>query len=105
MQPLHQHSMGVMEEGISVTSCVFEGSNKEYIVVGTAQMEPEEQEPSKGRILVFEVLGNREENNRRFHLAVEKDVKGAVFSLVVMNGKLVAGIGSKVNQQVPFRHV
>jgi hypothetical protein len=28
---------------------------------------------------------------------MEKEAKGAVFSVVVMNGKLVAGVGNKVS--------
>ena len=96
MQELFTYELDVMEQGISLTSCVFQGSDREYIVVGTAIVIPEEQEPSRGRILVFEIVGEREGEDRRLNLAMEKEVKGAVFSVVVMNGKLVAGVGSKV---------
>lgn len=100
MSALSIFSLDPMEQGISVTSCHFESSDKEYIVVGTARVIPEEQEPSTGRILVFEILGDRNgegENKRRHNLVVEIDVKGAVFCVISMNRKLVAGIGSKVN--------
>lgn len=98
MQQLFVYELELMEQGISLCSCSFEGSDKEYIVVGTALVIPEEQEPSRGRILVFEVLGEREGEDRRLHLAMEKETKGAVFSTASMNGKLVAGIGSKVSR-------
>ena len=96
MEELFTYELDVMEQGISLTSCVFQGSSKEYIVVGTALVIPDEQEPSRGRILVFEIVGEREGEDRRLNLAMEKEAMGAVFSLVVMNGKLVAGVGSKV---------
>ena len=98
MQELFVYELDVMEQGISLTSCVFQGSDKEYIVVGTALVIPEEQEPSRGRILVFEILGEREGEDRRLNLAMEKEAEGAVFSVVVMNGKLVAGVGNKVSK-------
>lgn len=98
MQQLFVYELELMEQGISLCSCAFEGSDKEYIVVGTAFVIPEEQEPSKGRILVFEVLGEREGEDRRLHLAMEKETEGAVFTTASMNGKLVAGIGSKVRR-------
>ena len=100
MATLSIYSLDPMEQGISVTSCKFEGSDKEFIVVGTARVIPEEQEPSTGRIIVFEILGDRDgegESKRRHNLVFEVDVKGAVFCIEAMNGKLVAAIGSKVN--------
>jgi DNA damage-binding protein 1 len=105
MQQLFVYELELMEQGISLCSCTFEGSDKEYIVVGTALVIPEEQEPSRGRILVFEVLGEREGEDRRLHLAMEKETKGAVFCTVSMNGKLVAGIGCKVSRCIPSQHV
>jgi hypothetical protein len=50
-----------------------------------------ELEPTRGRILVFEIV-----ENRRVHLIAETEVKGAVFSLAQVCGRLVAGVGSKV---------
>lgn len=56
----------------------------------------DEEEPSRGRILVFEIIGEKEGEDRRLNLAFEIETKGAVFTLVGMDGKLVAGVGSKV---------
>lgn len=65
----------------------------EYFVVGTAHVVNGEAEPSRGRLLVFEIVANR-----RVHLIAEKEVKGGVFSLAqVSGGRLVAGVGSKVS--------
>lgn len=103
MQQLFMYELDVMEQGISLCRCVSEGSEREYIVVGTALHIPEEQEPSRRRILVFEVQGEREGDGRRLHLAMEKESKGAVFSMVAMNGKLVAGIGSKMSHHFFYK--
>ncbi len=64
----------------------------EYLVVGTAQVVNEELEPSRGRILVFEV-----DSDRRVVLVAERETKGAVFSLAMLQGKLAAGISSRVS--------
>jgi len=78
------------EDGISITTCSFEGCMGEFFVVGTAYVKPEEPEPTKGRILVFKV------EDRVVQLVVEKEIKGAIFSLAPLSGKIVAGIGCKV---------
>jgi len=81
---------------------------KEYIVVGTAYSFEGEQEPSKGRILVFEVVDAANETNlatpqtgehsgtRRLLLVTEKQIRGAAYCLNAFNGKLLASINSKV---------
>jgi DNA damage-binding protein 1 len=97
MQQLFTFDLDRMEQSMSCATCRFEGSSKEYFVVGTAHVIPEEQEPSRGRILVFEVTGGDSGEERRMHLIAEKEEKGAVFTLAPLNGKLVAGIGSKVS--------
>ncbi len=89
------------------------GASKEYIVVGTAYAVDGEQEPNKGRILVFEVADKplaegkpaaeqlapeqlAPSPGRRLTLVAEKQTRGAVYSLNAFNGKLLAGINSKV---------
>lgn len=109
-----------LEQGLSCTACIFDATNgsggdaegemegsssnsssghgsgrsqgPQYFVVGTAHVVAGELEPSRGRILVFEIA-----ENRRVHLIAEREVKGAVFSLAQVCGRLVAGIGSKVS--------
>ena len=74
----------------AVCSLSFENDPNEYYVVGTAFTVPEEVEPTRGRILVFQVT------NDQLTLVAEKDVKGAVYTLASFNGKVLAGINSKV---------
>ncbi|KAJ0589426.1 DNA damage-binding protein 1 [Helianthus annuus] len=50
----------------------------------------EENEPSKGRILVFMV------EDGKLQLVAEKETKGAVYSLNAFNGKLLAAINQKI---------
>ena len=80
------------ETGLSIASVMFAEDTQPYFVVGTARIIPLESEPSAGRILVFRVtpLG-------KLSLVTEKDVKGAVYSLDVLDGKLLAGINSRVH--------
>ncbi|KJE89467.1 UV-damaged DNA binding protein, variant [Capsaspora owczarzaki ATCC 30864] len=79
---------------MSFISCSFANDSSDstvYLVVGTAFVIPSEDEPKRGRILVFDVAGGA------LHLVTAKDVKGCVYSLNAFNGKLLAGINSKVN--------
>ncbi|EEC79792.1 hypothetical protein OsI_21216 [Oryza sativa Indica Group] len=78
------------EHGCSIISCSFSDDNNVYYCVGTAYVLPEENEPSKGRILVFAV------EDGRLQLIVEKETKGAVYSLNAFNGKLLAAINQKI---------
>ena len=74
----------------AVALCAFRGDPESYYAVGTAFAVPEEVEPSRGRILVFKVTDGK------LVLVAEKEVKGAVYNLNAFQGKLLAGINSKV---------
>ena len=65
----------------------------EYFIVGTAHVVNGETEPSRGRILVFEIAADRQ-----VFLVAEKEVRGAVHAVVQTCGRLAAGIGSKVSR-------
>ncbi len=88
-----------LEQGISIASGTFQlpssesttAAPVEYIIVGTARVVNEEIEPSRGRILVFEITADR-----RINLVTERDTTAAVFSLAMLQGRLAAGLGSKV---------
>lgn len=54
----------------------------------------QENEPTLGRLLVFSVEGQGAE--RKVHLVEEEETRGAVYVLNGFNGKLLAGINSKV---------
>lgn len=73
---------------------------RRLFVIGTASTIPDDIEPSNGCIHIFEV-GNSSATSSMSNTAVvskvcEKTVKGSVFSLAEVSGKLVASIGSKV---------
>ncbi|CAE6137644.1 unnamed protein product [Arabidopsis arenosa] len=78
------------EYGCSILSCSFTDDKNVYYCVGTAYVLPEENEPTKGRILVFIV------EDGRLQLIAEKETKGAVYSLNAFNGKLLAAINQKI---------
>lgn len=67
-----------------------EDSVKKYYVVGTAIFLSEESECKLGRICVFSC------DSGKLRLVVEKEVKGCVFSIATLNGKLVCTINSSV---------
>ncbi|KAK3419095.1 hypothetical protein EUGRSUZ_H04822 [Eucalyptus grandis] len=78
------------EHGCSILSCSFSDDSSVYYCVGTAYVLPEENEPTKGRILVFIV------EDGKLQLIAEKETKGAVYSLNAFNGKLLAAINQKI---------
>lgn len=80
---------------IIVTPLSGDASNASYFVIGTAYVHQEESEPHQGRILVFSVTGIHGE--RKLQLVTEKEVKGAVYCLNAFNGKVLAGVNSKVH--------
>ncbi|XP_022762655.1 DNA damage-binding protein 1a-like [Durio zibethinus] len=84
------YPLDTSEYGCSILSCSFSDDLNVYYCVGTAYVLPEENEPTKGRILVFVV------EDGKLQLIAEKETKGTVFSLNAFNGKLLAAI----NQQI-----
>ncbi|THU68691.1 hypothetical protein C4D60_Mb08t06530 [Musa balbisiana] len=84
------YPLDAYEYGCSIISCSYSDDNNAYYCVGTAYVLPEENEPSKGRILVFVV------EDGKLQLIAEKETKGAVYSLNAFNGKLLAAINQKI---------
>lgn len=87
---LSTHQLDTYEYGCSIISCSFADDNNVYYCVGTAYVLPEENEPTKGRILVFAV------EDGKLQLITEKETKGAVYSLNAFNGKLLVAINQKI---------
>lgn len=86
------HSSDVdSESGSGKNSAGGSTISAEYFIVGTARVNPDELEPSKGRLLVFEVTADR-----RICLVNECEVPGAAFSMAMVEGKLAVGVSSKV---------
>ncbi|BBN08966.1 DNA damage-binding protein 1 [Marchantia polymorpha subsp. ruderalis] len=84
------YQLDTYETGCSIITCSFADDSNVYFCVGTAYALPEENEPSKGRILVFVV------EDGKLQLLTEKETKGAVYSLNAFNGKLLAAINQKI---------
>ena len=90
------------ESGLSIVSCFLkdnlDGHEKEYIVVGTTFVLPEEPQPTRGRLLVFEITTSSSPNEikRQIILVVDIPTRGSPFALATLKGRLVAGIDSKV---------
>ncbi|ESQ55276.1 hypothetical protein EUTSA_v10024273mg [Eutrema salsugineum] len=87
---LSAYPLDAFEYGCSILSCSFTDDKKVYYCVGTSYVLPEENEPTKGRILVFVV------EERKLQLIAEKETKGSVYSLNAFNGKLLAAINQKI---------
>jgi DNA damage-binding protein 1 len=96
------------EMGISLTSCTFEGSDETFYVVGTAVVLEDEQEPTRGRVLVLSVTGGVGDDDgdaemggtsdvtgRRCVLVSQVETRGAVYCLEPFQGMLLAGVNSK----------
>jgi DNA damage-binding protein 1 len=81
-----------LEQNCSLAVCQFIDCSKPYFVVGTGQVVAEELEPSRGRILVFDVIPE----SKRCVLVAERDTKAAVYSLTGVAGRLAAGIANRV---------
>uniref|UniRef100_A0A3B3D4T0 DNA damage-binding protein 1 n=1 Tax=Oryzias melastigma TaxID=30732 RepID=A0A3B3D4T0_ORYME len=88
---LHAHQFLPSEYALSLVSCRLGKDPSVYFIVGTAMVYPEEPEPKQGRIIVFHYTDGK------LQTVAEKEVKGAVYSMVEFNGKLLASINSTVS--------
>ncbi|KAL4429821.1 hypothetical protein ABPG77_010938 [Micractinium sp. CCAP 211/92] len=82
---LQQHELAC-----SVASTRLGDDPTVYYVVGTAFALPDEPESTKGRIFVLEAQGGK------FRVVCEKETRGAVYALTEFQGRLLAGINSRV---------
>ncbi|XP_072277634.1 DNA damage-binding protein 1 [Pyxicephalus adspersus] len=87
---LHTHQFLQNEYTLSLVSCKLGKDPSTYFVVGTAMVYPDEAEPKQGRIVVFQY------SDGKLQTVAEKEVKGAVYSMVEFNGKLLASMNSTV---------
>eukprot|EP01080_Neovahlkampfia_damariscottae_P007699 gene7699-12165_t len=87
---LNEYQLDKTECASSSMNLKFKDDDKEYFVVGTAYVNPDEIEPTKGRLLVFEV------KNSKLHLVAQKDVSGAVYSMDSFKEKLLVGVNQTI---------
>lgn len=78
-------------------STTNETSTKPYFVVGTAYILPQEDDPSKGRILVFEVITAADSSSRKLKHVVAFNTDGCVYDVCHLeNSRICCAVGSKV---------
>jgi hypothetical protein len=87
---LHAHQFMQCEYALSLVSTKLGDDTNTYYIVGTALVNPEESEPKLGRILMFQY------QDGKLHQVAEKEIKGACYSLIEFNGRLLASINSTV---------
>lgn len=87
---MDSYALQATEAGISALSLNFSDDPTSYFVFGTAFILPTESEPSRGRVLVFSVV------ERKLSLVCEAEVKGCVYSMSPLNGKLLITVNSRV---------
>lgn len=87
----HSHQLLDKEYATSLTSCQLANDSNIYYCVGTAMVHQEEPEPKEGRLILFQLV-----EGKLIQIS-SKDVKGAVYSLLEFNGKILAGINSAVS--------
>jgi len=69
-------------------------SLQEVYVVGTAFINPDEPEPSAGRLLVLQV--DNSSGRHQIHVLTSAAIKGGVNCVAAIQGRIVAGVNSKV---------
>lgn len=87
---LHAHQFMQTEFALSLISAKLGDDPNTYYIVGTAIVNAEEPDPKVGRIIVFHY------NDGKLHQITEKEIKGACYSLVEFNGKVLASINTTV---------
>jgi DNA damage-binding protein 1 len=85
------------EEITAVTTlCPLVGDKQiPLFCLGTFNYEPEEKEPSNGRLLIFTAFSSS--SNVQLSLVTSADVKGCVYSLALVNDAIVATVNSSVS--------
>lgn len=86
----HAHQLMANEFASSLISAKLGDDSNTYYIVGTAMVNAEEAEPKQGRIIIFHYTDGK------LTVVAEKEIKGAAYSLVEFNGKLLASINSTV---------
>ncbi|KAJ3184381.1 DNA damage-binding protein 1a [Gaertneriomyces sp. JEL0708] len=90
-EQLDEFAMGPLEHVQSIMCVTFPEDSTMYYCVGTALVLPVEEEPSKGRLLLFSVT-----DERKVRLIDERETAGCPYCISYISGKLVVGINSKV---------
>ena len=84
------------EYALSIVSAKLGEDTNPYYVVGTALVVPEESEPKQGRIVLFQWIDGK------LTTVAEKEIKGACYSLVEYNSRILASINNVVSSSPQF---
>lgn len=88
---LHAHQFKQNEYALSIVSAKLSDDPSPYYIVGTADVVPDEPEPKSGRIVIFQWADGK------LTQVAEKSIKGACYSLVDYNTKLLAAINNSAS--------
>eukprot|EP01100_Stratorugosa_tubuloviscum_P000474 TRINITY_DN1107_c0_g3_i1.p1 TRINITY_DN1107_c0_g3~~TRINITY_DN1107_c0_g3_i1.p1 ORF type:complete len:1090 (+),score=387.33 TRINITY_DN1107_c0_g3_i1:154-3423(+) len=82
------------EDVSSICSCIFSINEdlltEEFCIVGTAYLIPDEEEPTKGRILLFSFKRDK------IHLVAQLETNGAVYSIKRIRNKVAVAINNTI---------
>lgn len=90
---LHAHQLNSNEYALSIISAKLGDDPTTYYILGTAVVNPEDQDPKMGRILIF----HWDDALTKLTQITEKEVKGACYSMAEFNGKLLAAVNCTVS--------
>ncbi|KFM57826.1 DNA damage-binding protein 1, partial [Stegodyphus mimosarum] len=87
---LHAHQFLPNEFALSIISTRLGEDPNTYYIIGTAIVNSDESEPKQGRFVIFMW------KDGKLQQVAEKEIKGAPYTIVEFNGKLLAAINSTV---------
>jgi DNA damage-binding protein 1 len=90
---LHAHQLNSNEYALSIISAKLGDDPITYYILGTAVVNPEDQDPKLGRILIF----HWDDSISKLIPITEKEVKGACYGMAEFNGKLLAAVNCTVS--------
>ncbi|KLO05927.1 hypothetical protein SCHPADRAFT_917631 [Schizopora paradoxa] len=100
----HSIQLELDEEVTAVETVSLSSSDslEAFYAVGTMYYDAKEREPTRGRILLFSVIG--EKTLPVVHCVAKADTNGCVFSITSMKGKLVAAVNSGMVKLGEWNH-
>lgn len=94
---LEPQELALSLAAVSLPVSASSSGRQEFLVAGTAFVLSDEDEPSRGRVLVLRV-DDATTGRPSLHLVAQRDTKGGVFALaVVAGGHLAAGVNGRVS--------
>ena len=99
---LNETALSIASLRLNVHGTIASGSSSastpalpEYLVVGTAYLNPEEPEPTTGRILVLAV-DSASTGRAQLRIVSEQKIMGGAWTVDAIQGRIVAGVNARV---------